>query len=78
MSTVFLKNGYRFFFYSNDHEPPHIHVEKGEKIAKFDIEPLNLVKSTKSNASELKEIRKLVIEQNSLIIKKWYEFFNDQ
>jgi hypothetical protein len=78
MPTVFLKNGYRFFFYSNDHEPVHIHIEKDGKTAKFYIDPIGLVKSRKFNSSELKEIRKLVTEEKNLINKKWYEFFNNK
>ncbi|WP_317127821.1 DUF4160 domain-containing protein [Algoriphagus formosus] len=36
MPTIMNQKGYRFFFYSNDHLPKHIHVEKAEK-------PLNLI-----------------------------------
>ncbi|WP_339864042.1 DUF4160 domain-containing protein [uncultured Algoriphagus sp.] len=28
MPTVLRENGYRFFFYSNEHLPKHTHVEK--------------------------------------------------
>ncbi|WP_366938384.1 DUF4160 domain-containing protein [Algoriphagus sp.] len=28
MPTVYSENGFRFFFYSYDHLPVHIHVEK--------------------------------------------------
>jgi hypothetical protein len=53
MPTILLKNGYRFFFYSNDHLPIHIHIEKDDKTAKFEIENLELIRSRKFNASEL-------------------------
>jgi hypothetical protein len=43
MPTILQKNGYRFFFYSNDHLPIHIHIEKDDKTAKFEIENLELV-----------------------------------
>jgi len=29
MPTVFTQDGYRFFFYSNDHTPIHVHVQYG-------------------------------------------------
>jgi hypothetical protein len=29
MPTVFIKDGFRFFFYSNEHRPIHVHVRKG-------------------------------------------------
>ncbi len=45
MPTVLLTKGYRFFFYINDHSPPHIHVEKGRCTAKFNLENTELIKS---------------------------------
>lgn len=32
MPTILTTNGFRFFFYSNEHLPIHIHVEKGIRI----------------------------------------------
>jgi hypothetical protein len=37
MPTVFSKDGFRFFFYSNDHTPIHVHVTKGGGEAVFEI-----------------------------------------
>ena len=39
MPTLFFYLGLRFFFYSNDHEPIHVHVSSGDAEAKFCIEP---------------------------------------
>ena len=38
MPTVFTKDGFRFFFYSNDHTPIHVHVRKGSGEAVFEVE----------------------------------------
>jgi hypothetical protein len=38
MPTVFEKDGYRFFFYSNDHRPVHVHVRYGNGEAVFNVE----------------------------------------
>ncbi len=35
MPTVLRKDGYRFFFYSNEHLPIHIHIEKDNKNGKL-------------------------------------------
>jgi hypothetical protein len=36
MSTVLRVSGYRFFFFSLEgSEPAHIHIEHGDKLAKF-------------------------------------------
>ncbi|MDQ3015894.1 MAG: DUF4160 domain-containing protein [Bacteroidota bacterium] len=42
MPNVFRKDGYRFFFFSNEgNEPPHIHIELGGAYAKFWLDPLH-------------------------------------
>ncbi|HKL32123.1 MAG TPA: DUF4160 domain-containing protein [Tangfeifania sp.] len=73
MPTILRTKGYRFFFYINDHSPPHIHVEKEKATAKFDLENAKLIRSKRFNAGELKEIRKLVIENSELFKIKWDE-----
>ena len=43
MPTVLKIKGYRFFFLSLEgREPAHIHIEKGDRVAKFWLNPLNL------------------------------------
>lgn len=78
MPTILISNGYRFFFYINDHLPIHIHVEKDNKTAKFNLEPLKLVRSRKFNSSEMREIRNLVENNKELFKQKWGEYFNNE
>lgn len=75
MPTVLRKKGYRFFFYINDHTPPHIHVEKERSTAKFNLQNVELLKSRRFNAKEIREIRKLVLENSELFKSKWDEYF---
>ncbi len=43
MPTVLVVGSYRFFFYSRENaEPAHIHVESGDRIAKYWLEPVEL------------------------------------
>ena len=43
MPTVLRRGPYRFFFYSSDRaEPPHVHVERDENLAKFWLDPVRL------------------------------------
>jgi hypothetical protein len=40
MPTVLTFQEYRFYFYSRENNvPPHIHVEWGDKLAKYWLEP---------------------------------------
>ena len=77
MPTILKAQGYRFFFYINDHGPPHIHVEKDRKTAKLDLTNCELLRSKRFNAKEIGEIRNLVIENSELFKSKWDEYFGN-
>ncbi len=78
MPTILRKKGYRLFFYANDHLPVHIHIEKDNKTAKFNLEPLELIYTRRFKALEMLEMRKLVEENLEYLINKWYEYFNSK
>jgi hypothetical protein len=43
MPTVLRLSGFRFFFYSLEgSEPPHIHVEQADNVARFWLNPETL------------------------------------
>ena len=59
MPLLFTFFGLRFIFYSNDHEPIHVHVVKGKgkvkENAKFNILPeIKLVENNGLQSNELK------------------------
>ena len=79
MPTIATIKGYRFFFFSLDrNEPPHIHVESDESVAKFWLEPVTLARTKGFRQHEIREIRKLVEKHQRLFVKYWYEFFKTQ
>jgi len=39
MPTVLTLLGMRFFYWSREHQPIHIHVKKGDAEARFALEP---------------------------------------
>ena len=76
MPTILRIKGYRFFFFSLEgSEPPHIHIEHGDKVAKFWLNPINLASSTGFRSHELTKIRSMVDENRALFLEKWHEFF---
>lgn len=59
MPTVLTLGEYRFYFYSRENgEPPHIHVESGDRLAKYWLEPVELASSKRFKDHELTEIAK--------------------
>jgi hypothetical protein len=74
MPTVFVKNGFRFFFYSNEHRPIHVHARKGGREAVFDVEgKVVLRESVGLKTQELKDAEDLAVEHRQLIIQTWHE-----
>jgi hypothetical protein len=77
MPTVFTKDGFRFFFYSDDHPPIHVHVRRGDGEAVFELEgDVVLRESVGLKTRELAEAEDLAIEKRELIIQKWHEYFD--
>ncbi|GAB3329944.1 DUF4160 domain-containing protein [Larkinella ripae] len=76
MPTIWVQDGFRFFFFSNEHEPLHVHVEKGDAAAKFTLVPVFLVKSEGMKARELKRAEAIIQERQQEFILKWKSYFN--
>jgi hypothetical protein len=80
MPTVFISQGYRFFFFSNEgdpREPMHIHVRKERSIAKFWVgADVQLAESRGFSANELNIIWKIINNRKLEIEAAWNEHFN--
>ena len=78
MPTVLRIGPYRFFFYAGDYdEPPHVHVERDENLAKFWLDPVRLQRSGGFNRPEITRIRKLVQDNQDQLSRSWDEYFSD-
>ena len=76
MPTVLRLGPYRFFFYSLETgEPPHIHIEDGNRTAKFWLEPVELARSQGLRNHDLSKLRLMVIENRLRFLEAWYEHF---
>jgi hypothetical protein len=74
MPRVFEKDGYRFFFYSNEHRPIHVHVRHGDGEAVFDVEEsVTLRESQHMKVSELSKAQQFAEENRELIVERWHE-----
>lgn len=77
MPTITRIGPFRFFFYSSDgNEPPHVHVERDEKIAKIWIRPVRLAYSVGFNRKEISKIIGIVEEWKTEILEAWNEYFS--
>lgn len=76
MPTIFRVFGYIFKFYSNEHEPIHIHVIKGGSKAKYTINPVELIENEGFNPAEIKMIESIVEDNQEVIAEHWNKYFN--
>jgi hypothetical protein len=56
-------------------EPPHVHVEHGDAVAKFWLDPVQLVESRGFRAHELNRLRALVIQHRVDFKEAWNAYF---
>jgi len=74
MPTVLKVGPYRFFFYSNEQgEPPHVHVQREQLLAKYWLNPVTLAGSKRFASHELRAIHKLVEENRKIFLEAWNE-----
>jgi hypothetical protein len=73
MSPTVLESGpYRFFFYSNERdEPPHVHVKRDAKIAKFWLNPVREAYNDGFKAVELNRIAAMTRHNEAALAKAW-------
>ena len=77
MPTILIVDGFRFFFYASDqNEPCHIHVNKGDGIGKIWLSPqISIQYLNYFTKTEERKILDIVHVYQHYLIKKWYEFF---
>ncbi|MDR0907320.1 MAG: DUF4160 domain-containing protein [Rikenellaceae bacterium] len=76
MPTLFYYLGLRFFFYSNDHEPVHIHVSNGSGEARYSVEPVALISNNGLKTRDLRIAEAALEENKEVIIENWNRYFN--
>jgi len=76
MPTVLRVEGFRFFFFSDEHLPKHIHIEKGDGYARIELATLKVTDSYNLNSKELKKLLKIVDKNYIELQRSWDDYFN--
>jgi len=75
LPTLLNKNGFKFFFYANEHELKHIHIMNSNGFAKVELENLKVVQNY-LKPKDLKLALKIVNENKDDFERIWDEWFN--
>jgi len=78
MPTVLRIDGYRFFFFSDEHMPQHIHIEKADSYVRIVIDTLEVTDSYKISAKEIRKLIRLVEENREVLKGAWNEYFKEE
>lgn len=77
MPTVLFIFGIRFFFYPNDHEPIHVHIEYQGNSAKIQVEPEIVVIENHGLKSQIiKKALDTVAFYRDDIVEEWHKVFD--
>jgi hypothetical protein len=76
MPTITIA-GYKFrFYYSDMHEPAHMHVIRGENQAKIWLQPVAVEYNHSYNQAELNRIVRLTRQNQDKLLEAWNGYFN--
>ena len=76
MPTVLRSGPYRVYFYSHEpNEPPHVHVDRDGRSAKFWLEPVALARNLGFSARELSRIQEIVDGHREELHEEWDAYF---
>ena len=79
MPTILFIFGIRFFFYPNDHEPIHVHIEYQGKSAKIQVEPdVILIENNGIKAQIIKKALDTTRFYKEDIVSAWHEVFTQK
>ena len=77
MPTLLFIFGLRFYFYSEEHLPIHIHVQNGDGKAKIDVETCSVLENRGIKPKDLKQATEVVRQYKNEIIIAWNEYFDE-
>lgn len=75
MPTILLVEGFRFFFYSNEEDKMHIHIEFQGKIAKIWLDNFEIAENFGFKDFQLNKIQRIARKHEKEIKEKWISYF---
>lgn len=72
MPVVLCVKGYKFWFYEADlDEPPHVHVGRDNREAKFWLKPVRLARAGRFKPAEVREVERIIADNLDFLMNAW-------
>jgi hypothetical protein len=79
MPTLLNISGLRFFFYSDEHKPIHVHVENGDGKAKVNLLPaVEVVENRNIKSKDMKKALAIIDLYKEEFINEWYKYHGNE
>jgi hypothetical protein len=80
MPVVLRRGGLRYYFFSNEGQPPespHVHIKGGGRDAKIWLVPeISIADSYGFNPRELSNILRIISANRELLLSAWHDRFS--
>ncbi len=78
MPTLFELFGIRFYFYSEEHLPIHVHIQNGDGRAKVNVYPeIEVVSSTGIKPKDIRKALVIIEAYQDDIIDAWRKYHGE-
>ena len=77
MPTIFFYLGFRFFFFSNEHNPPHVHVRCASGKCKFNLLDGSPLEEPTMKPKDYKKAIEILEEKREEFLKEWYNYHGE-
>lgn len=72
MPTLLILFGIRFYFYTREHLPIHIHIKTGDGTAKFEIDKeIRIIENKGIKPKDMKLAESIIEENRENFISEW-------
>ena len=65
-------------FYSNDHDPIHVHIVKDDCEAKYNVTPIEQIYNHGFKKQQIAIIESIIEENEEVITERWMAHFNKE
>jgi hypothetical protein len=73
MGTIVTFRNVKIMIYTHDHDPPHVHVQRGAACAKIEIATQTVLEFQDFSKNDLRRITEFIASQQDLLSEAWDE-----
>lgn len=77
MPTIIRKDGFDVTIFTNDHEPPHVHVFKADAEIVVNLDPVSIRDNYRMSKREAVKAVDIVADNREMLLEAWNQIHGD-